>query len=114
MGMPGWPDSAFCTASMASARMAFAMSLWVASGNARSCIRGVFSDKFFIFKHLVVWMTACGNARGNKDQTSRCPSSTNIGAGGSAQSAKEGLMLEISEAWNALPFKVSHETRRSL
>ena len=26
MGMPGWPESAFCTASMASALMALAMS----------------------------------------------------------------------------------------
>src|SRR5690606_6460792 len=28
MGMPGWPELACCTASMASARMALAMSLW--------------------------------------------------------------------------------------
>ena len=26
LGMPGWPELAFCTASMASARIAFAMS----------------------------------------------------------------------------------------
>src|SRR5579883_1157172 len=29
MGMPGWPELAFSTASMASARIAFAISLWV-------------------------------------------------------------------------------------
>ena len=39
IGMPGWPESAFCTASMASARMAFAMSWWVASGNASPCCK---------------------------------------------------------------------------
>ena len=39
MGMPGWPESAFCTESMASARIALAMSLWVASGNRRSSVK---------------------------------------------------------------------------
>src|SRR6476619_3571967 len=39
MGMPGWPESAFCTASMASVLMAFAMSWWVASGNASPCCK---------------------------------------------------------------------------
>src|SRR6218665_1803979 len=29
MGMPGWPEFAFCTASIARARRALAMSLWV-------------------------------------------------------------------------------------
>src|SRR5262245_66391522 len=38
IGMPGWPESAFCTASMASARMALAISAWLASAVICSCI----------------------------------------------------------------------------
>src|SRR5688572_31681037 len=34
IGMPGWPELAFCTASMESARMALTMSAWVAATGA--------------------------------------------------------------------------------
>src|SRR3954468_25052094 len=38
IGMPGWPESASCTASMARALMAFAMSRWAAVGSVILCL----------------------------------------------------------------------------
>src|SRR3546814_15039759 len=40
IGMPGWPELACCTASIASARIALAMSRWLPGVTRLSCAQG--------------------------------------------------------------------------
>src|SRR6267154_3456407 len=67
MGMPGWPESACCTASMARALMAFARSRWAAVCSVIFlCAASVCSGVFRMARNMTAtpYLRQCAKALG--------------------------------------------------